>query len=140
MPQPRRRFLQQLAIAATALASTRALRVHAAERPADAPGHSAFAACVGRDFTATCAPGGTTVLKLAEVARPRNLTGYPDPARAREMCFTLVFEGDAATPLPEAIYTLGAIGPDAAGIGTFEAFMSPIGNSGRRYQIVFNRI
>ena len=135
MSQPRRRFLQQFALATAALALGRTQLAQAGAKPADGPGYSAFARQVGHDFIATRASSATAVLKLADVSRPRSLKGYPDLARAREQCFTLVFEGDAATPLPEAIYTLSAIG-----VGPFEAFMSPVGASGRRYQVVFNRI
>lgn len=135
MSQPRRRFLQQFALATAALAFGRAQLAQAGAKPADGPGYSAFAPQVGHDFIATRASSATTVLKLAKVGRPRSLKGYPDLARAREQCFTLVFEGDAATPLPEEIYTLSGIG-----IAPFEAFMSPFGDSGRHYQVVFNRI
>lgn len=134
MSQPRRRFLQQFALATAALAFGRSELAHAGAKAVDGD-HAAFARQVGRDFVATHASGTTAVLKLAKVSQPRSLKGYPDPVRAREQCFTLVLEGDAATPLPEEIYTLSAMG-----IAPFEAFMSPFGNDRRHYQVVFNRI
>lgn len=134
MSQPRRRFIQQFALATAALAFGRAGLTQAGAKEVDGPDYSAFAQQVGRDFVAT-GRGATTVLKLAAVSRPASLKGYPDPARAREQCFTLVFEGDAATPLPQETHTLSAIG-----MAPFEAFISPIGDGGNRYQAVFNRI
>lgn len=135
MSQPRRRFLQQFALASAALACGRAPLALAGSSSVGDAGYSSFAPRVGHDFMATRASGETAVLKLAKVDRPRSFVGYPDPTRAREQCFTLVFEADAANPLPDAIYTLSAIG-----VAPFEAFMSPLGDSGRRYQVVFNRI
>jgi hypothetical protein len=135
MSQPRRRFLQQLALATAALACGRAELAQAGTKAVGGSGYSAFEPLVGHDFVATHAGGTTAVLKLAGISRPRSLKGYPDPAKAREQCFTLVFEGDAAMPLPEQTYTLSAIGA-----APFEAFMSPLGDGGRRYQVVFNRI
>lgn len=135
MPQHRRRFLQQLAVATAVVASARVSRAYAGPDWKDGPRLDAFTGRLGADFTATHGSGATTVLKLAEVARPRSFAGYPDPVRASELCFTLVFDCDAGAALPEAIYTL-----DAPGIASFEAFMSPVGKSGRRYQVVFNRI
>lgn len=134
MSQPRRRFLQQFVLATTVLAFGRSQLAHAGAKAVDGD-HAAFARHVGREIVATHASGTTAVLKLAKVSRPRSLKGYPDPVKAREQCFTLVLEGDAATPLPEEIYTLSAIG-----IGPFDAFMSPFGDDGRHYQVVFNRI
>lgn len=139
MSQPRRRFLQQLALAGVALALGRA---HAA--PADAkgapaqdttPGYSAFAALVGREFSARHETLPTASLELAEVLRPRSLRGYPDVAKAREQCFTLIFRGEAGQHLAQGIYRL-----DAPGLAGFDAFMSPVESDGGSYQVVFNRI
>ena len=134
MSQPRRRFIQQFALATAAFAFGRTGLAQAGAKDVDGPGYSAFAPQVGRDFVAT-GRGATTVLKLAAVRRRGSLKGYPDPAKAREQCFTLVFEGDAATPLAQETYTLSAIG-----LAPFEAFISPLGDGGIRYQAVFNRI
>lgn len=134
MSQPRRRFLQQFALATSALALVRTPLARAATTPHAQAGYSSFAAQVGRRFTATDAAGSSAVLTLAKVSRARALSGHRDPVNAREHCFTLVFECDAGTSLPEAIYTFGAVD-----VESFEAFMSPFGGDGR-YQVVFNRI
>ncbi|HEX7770325.1 MAG TPA: hypothetical protein VF422_09910 [Dokdonella sp.] len=133
MSQPRRRFLQQFALAGAALALVRTPLAQAASKVPSPAGYSAFASQVGRRFTATDASGSTTVLTLAKVGRPRTFAGRRDPVMAREQCFTLVFECDAGTSLPEAIYTLGAVD-----VEPFEALVSPFGDRGR-YQVVFNR-
>ncbi len=133
MSQPRRRFLQQFALASAALALVRTPLAQAGSTSPLQAGYSAFAAQLGRRFTATDASGSTTVLTLAKVGRPRTLAGHRDPATAREHCFTLVFQSDAGTRLPEAIYTLGAVDVEA-----FDALVSPFGDGGR-YQVVFNR-
>ena len=133
MSQPRRRFLQQFALATAALAIVRAPLAQAAATVPSQMGYATFAAQVGRRFTATDASGSTTVLTLAKVSRARALSAQRDPALAREHSFTLVFECDAGTSLPEAIYTLGAVD-----VESFEAFVSPFGDAGR-YQVVFNR-
>jgi hypothetical protein len=133
MSQPRRRFLQQFALASAALALIRTPLAQAGSTATSQAGYSAFAAQVGRRFTATDASGTTAVLTLAKVARPRTLAGHRDPAMAREHSFTLVFECDAGTRLPEAIYTIGAVD-----VAAFDALVSPFGDGGR-YQVVFNR-
>lgn len=134
MSQPRRRFLQQLVLASGALAFGRVRAGSNDAKPAGEPGYSAFATQIGHDFTARTAATMAT-LKLAEVARPKNLRGYPDAAKSREQNFTLVFKGEAATRLPEGIYTLSAVG-----VAPFDAFLSPIRGDKLSYQVVFNRI
>ncbi|MEO7063063.1 MAG: hypothetical protein ABI082_04715 [Dokdonella sp.] len=138
MSQPRRRFLQQIALVCTALVLERA---HAAPSQSkdtatkeDALGYATFAALVGREFNVTRETSNAT-LKLAEVVRPKSLRSYPNVAKSREKCFTLIFKGDADRRLPEGIYRVGAIG-----LASFDAFMSPVGNTGVGYQVVFNRI
>lgn len=133
MSQPRRRFLQQFALASAALAIVRAPFAQTATTIPAQMGYATFASQVGRRFTATDASGSTTVLTLAKVSRARMPSGHRDPAKAREHSFTLVFECDAGTSLPEAIYTLGAVE-----VESFEALVSPFGDAGR-YQVVFNR-
>lgn len=138
MPQPRRRFLQQLALAGVALTLGRTHAAQAAAKDAaqgGEPGYSAFAALVGREFNATREASPMASLKLAEVLRLKSLRGYADAAKAREHCFTLIFRGEAGQRLPEGIYRLGT-----TGLASFDAFMSPVGGDGISYQVVFNRV
>lgn len=135
MSQPRRRFLQQLALAGAVIALGRAHAAPAAHKRAAVADYEVFAAMVGHDFDVTC-ESSSGVIKLTEVVRPANLRVHPDPSRAHNECFTLIFEGDPNPPrLPDGIYRIGA-----GGMAPFEAFMSPVGRSGSGYQIVFNRI
>lgn len=134
----RRRFVQQLAVAGVALAFGRG-SVAATERSATVavgPVYSAFTGRIGHRFSLTSETAGNATLKLAEVDRPKQLRGYPDAAKARELCFTLVFDGDADSRLAEGIYRFSAVGMEP-----FDAFVSPLrGEKTLRYQVVFNRI
>lgn len=138
MPQPRRHFIQQFALAGVALALGRAHAAPAGAKSAPAqdttPGYSTFAALVGRAFSVRQEASPTTSLELAEVLRPRSLRGYPNTEKAREQCFTLIFRGEAGQPLPQGIYRL-----DTPGLAGFDAFMSPVDRDGDCYQVVFNR-
>jgi hypothetical protein len=138
MPHPRRRFIQQFALASVALALGRAHAAPAGAKSTPAqdttPGYSTFAALVGREFSARHEASPTTSLELAEVVRPKSLRGHPDAQKAREQCFTLIFRGEAGQRLPQGIYRL-----DMPGLAGFDAFMSPVGG-GDSYQVVFNRI
>jgi hypothetical protein len=138
MQHLRRRFLHQLSLAAAALAFG---KVQAASRLGTIPvskaglGCSAFLPLVGHDFSVARATALLGTLRLVEVARLPNPSGYPDPAKALEQCFTLVFEAQTKVPLAEGMYTLSA-----GKFVPFDAFMSPIRGDGRSYQVVFNRI
>lgn len=140
MSQLRRRFLQQLGIAAAAVltlgkvqAATRAIGINPVTK--SGMSYSAFLPQVGHDFTATRASSPTTTLRLVEIVQLQNPSGYPDPFAALEQCFTLVFENQTKVLLPEGIYSLSA-GKSAA----FDAFVSPIRGDHRSYQAVFNRV
>ncbi|MEO6689153.1 MAG: hypothetical protein ABIS07_13910 [Dokdonella sp.] len=140
MPQLRRRFLQQLGLAAAASlalgkvsAATRAIGIAPVVK--SGLGYSAFLPQVGHDFTAMRAASPTATLRLVEIVQLANVRGYPDPFAALEQCFTLVFENQTKARLPEGIYSLSA-GKFAA----FDAFVSPIRGDNRSYQAVFNRV
>ena len=139
MQQIRRRFLQQLSLAAAVLAFG---KVQAAARlgvvsnsKTSSMGYSTFLPQVGHDFVVSRAASSLATLRLVEVAQLPNPSGYPDPFRALEECFTLVFEGQTKVLLPEGVYTFSA-----GKLGSFDAYISPIRGDGRSYQAVFNRI
>ena len=140
MPQLRRRFLQQLGLAAAASlalgkvqAATRAIGIAPVIK--SGLGYSAFLQHVGHDFTAMRESTPTATLRLIEIVQLSNPSGYPDPFAALEQCFTLVFESQTKRLLPEGMYSLSA-----GKLGAFDAFVSPIRGDNRSYQVVFNRI
>lgn len=139
MQQPRRRFIHQFGLAAVAALTLG--KAHAAARAIGiAPvtrvglGYSAFLPQVGHDFSAR-ASSSTATLRLIEIVRLSNPSGYRDPASALEQCFTLVFESQTKELLTEGMYTFSG-----GKLAAFDAFMSPIRGDNRSYQVVFNRI
>jgi hypothetical protein len=140
MPQLRRRFLQQLGLAAAASltlgkvqAATRAIGIAPVVKSGF--GYSAFLPQVGHDFTVMRKSSTAATLRLIEIVQLENAAGYPDPFAAHEQCFTLVFENQTKMFLPEGIYSFSA-----GKFGAFDAFVSPIRGDNRSYQVVFNRV
>jgi hypothetical protein len=140
MSQPRRQFLRLFGAAATLLALGEfAPAAAAAAKASPAKGvaemdYSAFAQLAGRGFRLTRDGKAMPDLKLAKVVPLKSTKGYADERVARAQCFTLVFRSEQPSALAEGVYDFSA-----AGVATFQAFMSPILGDGRSYQVVFNR-
>jgi hypothetical protein len=137
MSQLRRRFLTQFGVAAAALAlgkSSVVLAAAANAKPTEF-GYSAFVPLVGRAFKLDHAGAKAPDMNLVKVVALKSAKGYADERKAREQCFTLVFRSAEKSTVADGVYEFST-----AGQMTFSAFMSPIGNDGRSYQVVFNRI
>jgi hypothetical protein len=106
-----------------------------ASRPAFGISYEHFRACEGRDFMVAVQTDEPVSLRLREVVAAPTLEGYPRPRQTLSGCFTLVFESEQAVDLVEAIHAI--LTPEG---DTFAALVSPLGNDGRRFQVVFNRI
>ncbi len=134
MRKSRRRFLQNVTVAALAALSTR-LRV-AKAAPAEATfavDYDTLVPLIDKDFGVWQDSEQVASLRLVAVKGPTSTKGYGDPLQAARNSFTLILRSAQPSALKEGIYTFN--NPKLA---AFSAFISPITGDQRTYQIVYN--
>jgi hypothetical protein len=131
MRSNRRAFLQMAGLAPAVAAGVAAPAIAAAPREGTDLGRSAFAACLGDEFSFEQGPFSQCVARLSRVAP----LAADSTAAEAEHRFSLLFELPEGAGLPQETYRVSH-----PRLGRMVMFVSPKNREGRVLEAVFNRL